>query len=325
MISCGDDDNGFYIEFKSKSRKVGNVRQEFEIQAQQLYKENPNIVLAISGGLDSQVMLHSFLCQGLKVNTSFMYMPGYNDNEFLYVKTLDEKYNINTEIIKLNPMDFYKHFCLQSIEHDIINKYSLLFAYYMSLMPEDYTFVQHSGPNLKYEIWKNLNDKQIYHRLGYQSNDVSKMRAFNLYNKKNKPVLFSHFGEHLLSVFQDEIFISGLYASDFWPDVNGKKSQELDKLKQNEEVFKRCTLYDPFLKGIIYGKYWKDELEYFPSSTLSMHKLEFYGHLGYSTGENRKKILDTTVLIPMDELYNVLDSDESISKKYYLKKLTSAE
>ena len=152
MISCGDDDNGFYIEFKSKSRKVGNVRQEFEIQAQQLYKENPNIVLAISGGLDSQVMLHSFLCQGLKVNTSFMYMPGYNDNEFLYVKTLDEKYNINTEIIKLNPMDVYNHFCLQSIEHDIINKYSLLFAYYMSLMPEDYTFVQHSGPNLKYEI-----------------------------------------------------------------------------------------------------------------------------------------------------------------------------
>jgi hypothetical protein len=320
MISCGDDDTGFYIEFKSKSRKVGNVRQEFEIQAQQLYKENPNIVLAISGGLDSQVMLHSFLCQGLKVNTSFMYMPGYNDNEFLYVKTLDEKYNINTEIIKLNPMDFYKHFCLQSIEHDIINKYSLLFAYYMSLMPEDYTFVQHSGPNLKYEIWKNLNNNKIYHRLGYQSNDVSKMRAFNLYNKKNKPVLFSHFGEHLLSVFQDEIFISGLYASDFWPDVNGKKSQELDKLKQNEEVFKRCTMYDPFLKGIIYGKYWKDELEYFPSSTLSMHKLEFYGHLGYGTGENRKKILDTTVLIPMDELYNVLDSDESISKKYYLKK-----
>ena len=325
MINCGDDDNGFYIEFKSKSRKVGNVRQEFEIQAQQLYKENHNIVLAISGGLDSQVMLHSFLCQGLKVNTSFMYMPGYNDNEFLYVKKLDEKYNIETEIIKLNPMDFYNHFCLQSIEHDIINKYSLLFAYYMSLMPEDYTFVQHSGPNLKYEIWKNLNNNKIYHRLGYQSNDVSKMRAFNLYNKKNKPVLFSHFGEHLLSVFQDEIFISGLYASDFWPDVNGKKSQELDKLKQNEEVFKRCTLYDPFLKGIIYGKYWKDELEYFPSSTLSMHKLEFYGHLGYSTGENRKKILDTTVLIPMDELYNVLDSDESISKKYYLKKLTSAE
>lgn len=325
MINCGDDDNGFYIEFKSKSRKVGNVRQEFEIQAQQLYKENHNIVLAISGGLDSQVMLHSFLCQGLKVNTSFMYMPSYNDNEFLYVKKLDEKYNIETEIIKLNPMDFYNHFCLQSIEHDIINKYSLLFAYYMSLMPEDYTFVQHSGPNLKYEIWKNLNDKQIYHRLGYQSNDISKMRAFNLYNKKNKPVLFSHFGEHLLSVFQDEIFISGLYASDFWPDVNGKKSQELDKLKQNEEVFKRCTMYDPFLKGIIYGKYWKDELEYFPSSTLSMHKLEFYGHLGYSTGENRKKILDTTVLIPMDELYNVLDSDESISKKYFLKKVTSAE
>ena len=218
----------------------------------------------------------------------------------------------------------YDEFCKQSIEHDILNKYSLLHAYYMSLMPEDYTFVQHSGPNLKYEIWKNLNNNEIYHRLGYQSNDVSKMRAFNLYNKKNKPVLFSHFGEHLLSVFQDEIFISGLYASDFWPVINGKKSQELGRLKQNEELFKRCTMYDPYIKGIVYGKYWKDELEYFPSSTLPMHNLEFYGDIGYNTG-NRKKILDTTVLIPMDELYNVLDSNESICKKYYLKKVTSAE
>jgi hypothetical protein len=326
MISCGDDDIGFYIEFKSKCREVGNIRQEFEIRAQQLYEENNNIILAMSGGLDSQVMLHSFLSQGLKVKTSFLYMPGHNNNDFLHIKAIDKKYKIETEIIELNPTDFYDKFCLQSIEHDILNKYSLLFAYYMSLMPEDYTFVQHSGPNLKYEIWKNLNNNKIYHRVGYQSNDISKIRAFNLYNKKNKPVLFSHFGEHLLSVFKDEIFISGLYASTFWPDiVECKKSQELDNLKQNHEVFQRCTMYDPFIKGIIYGKYWKNELSYFKSSTIAMHKLHNYGSIGYDSGVNRKKILDTTVLIPMNELYNLLNSNKSISKKYYLKKVTSAE
>jgi len=325
MITIGDDEVGFYIKFESKSHEVGNIRQEFEIRAQQLYKENNNIILGISGGLDSQVMLLSFLSQGLKVKTSFMYMPGYNDIELLYVKTIDKKYKIKTEIIKINPMDFYDEFCKQSIEHDILNKYSLLHAYYMSLMPEDYTFIQNLF-SFVYEIFKNLNDNQMYYRVGYQSlNDITRMRAFNLYNKKNKPIIFGLFEEHLLSLFKDEIFISGLYASNFWPDVNGRKSQELDKLKQNEEIFKRCTMYDPFIKGIIIGKYWKDELEYFPSSTLPMHKLEFYGHLGYGTGENRKKILDTTVLIPMDELYNVLDSDKSISKKYYLKKVTSAE
>ena len=325
MITIGDDEAGFYIKFESKSHEVGNIRQEFEIRAQKLHKENNNIILGISGGLDSQVMLLSFLSQGLEVKTSFMYMPGYNDIELLYVKTIDKKYKIKTEIIKLNPMEFYNKFSKQSIEHDILNKYSLLHAYYMSLMPEDYTFIQNPGPNLNNEIWKNLNDNRMYHRVGYQSNDITRMRAFNLYNKKNKPIIFGLFEEHLLSLFKDEIFISGLYASNFWPDVDGRKSQELDKLKQNDEIFKRCTIADPFIKGIIIGKYWKDELEYFPSSTLPMHKLEFYGHLGYGTGENRKKILDTTVLIPMDELYNVLDSDESISKKYYLKKVTSAE
>ena len=78
MIQYGRDDNDFYIEFKSKSREVGNIRQEFEIRARQLYEENDNIVLGISGGLDSQVMMHSFFSQGLNVKTSFMYVPNCN-------------------------------------------------------------------------------------------------------------------------------------------------------------------------------------------------------------------------------------------------------
>jgi hypothetical protein len=44
MIQYGRDDNDFYIEFKSKSREVGNIRQEFEIRARQLYEEKDNIV-----------------------------------------------------------------------------------------------------------------------------------------------------------------------------------------------------------------------------------------------------------------------------------------
>jgi len=90
MIQYGRDDNDFYIEFKSKSREVGNIRQEFEIRARQLYEQKDNIVLGISGGLDSQVMMHSFLCQGLNVKTSFLYMPGYNDNEYECIKILEK-------------------------------------------------------------------------------------------------------------------------------------------------------------------------------------------------------------------------------------------
>ena len=64
---------------------------------------------------------------------------------------------------------------------------------------------------------------------------------------------------------------------------------------------------NPYLGMNLLGEYRQDDLSYFVKYFTSLPQT------------------DSQVLIPMDELYNVLDSDESISKKYYLKKLTSAE
>lgn len=321
MIQYGRDDNDFYIEFKSKSRKVGNIRQEFEIRARQLYEEKDNIVLGISGGLDSQVMMHSFFSQGLKVKTSFMYMPNCNDNEYEYIKILDEKYQIKTDIVCINPLDYYDELKSKSVEYDIASPYSLLHGIYSNFFPSDYVFIQSQGPSLYHNIFTNMNTKEIFFQTSYYEDTISRRRSFDIYERRNNNLLWADFSEHLLSLMNDDVFLTALCISNYWTD---EKSQQSFKSKTG--VIKRSTSYDKYIKPFIFGKYWKNELLYFPKfSGLEkiIHKLEYFrvdmveenGQLPFRGND---KIGRNSIFISINELYDLLNSNEDISKKYYL-------
>jgi hypothetical protein len=321
MIQYGRDDNDFYIEFKSKSREVGNIRQEFEIRARQLYEEKDNIVLGISGGLDSQVMMHSFLCQGLNVNTSFLYMPGYNDNEYKCIKILDEKYKIKTDIVSINPLDYYDELKSKSIEYDILSPYTLLHGIYSSFFPIDAVFIQAQGPSLYHNIFTNKTTKETVFQTSYYEDTVSRRRAFDMYERKNNSLLWADFSEHLLSLMNDDIFITALCISDYWTDNKSQQSFETRK-----GIIKRDTSYDKYIKPFIFGKYWKNELLYFPKDTgfnILIHEFKDFG-LDMVVEDNQysftyhDKIKKNSVLIPINELYNLLNSNKNISEKYYL-------
>lgn len=321
MIQYGRDDNNFYIEFKSKTREVGNIRQEFEIRARQLYEEKDNIVLGISGGLDSQVMMHSFFSQGLNVKTSFMHIPNCNDNEYSYIKKLEEKYKIKTDIVSINPLDYYDELKSKSIEYDIMSPYSLLHGIYSNFFPSDCVFIQSQGPSLYHNMFTNINTKETFFQTSYYEDTVSRRRAFDMYERKNNSLLWADFSEHLLSLMNDDIFITALCISDYWTDNKSQQSFETRK-----GIIKRDTSYDKYIKPFIFGKYWKNELLYFPKfSGLEKIMPEFKDFGLDMVVENNQysftyndKIKKNSVLIPINELYNLLNSNENISKKYYL-------
>jgi len=321
MIQYGRDDNDFYIQFKSKSREVGNIRQEFEIRARQLYEENNNIVLGISGGLDSQVMMHSFFSQGLNVKTSFMHIPNCNDNEYSYIKKLEEKYKIKTDIVTINPLDYYDELKSKSIEYDIMSPYSLLHGIYSNFFPSDCVFIQSQGPSLYHNMFTNINTKETFFQTSYYEDTVSRRRAFDMYERKNNSLLWADFSEHLLSLMNDDIFVTALCISNYWTDNKSQQSFETRK-----GIIKRDTSYDKYIKPFIFGKYWKNELFYFPKfSGLEKIMPEFKDFGLDMIVENNQysftyndKIKKNSVLIPINELYNLLNSNENISEKYYL-------
>lgn len=321
MISYGRDNFDFYIEFKSKSREVGNIRQEFEIRAKQLYEEKDDIVLGISGGLDSQVMMHSFFCQGLKVKTSFLYMPGYNNHEYQYIQILDEKYKTKTDIVSIDPMDYYDEIKNRSLEYDILSPGTLLHGIYSSFFPMDTTFIQAQGPSLYHNILTNRTTKKTFFETSYYEDTVSRRRAFDMYKRKNNSLFWADFSEHFLSLMNDDIFLSALCISDYWTDAKSKQSFET-----NEGIIRRCTSYDSYIKPFIFGKYWKNELFYFPKSTgfnILIHKFKDFGldmveENGQYAFKRTDKSKRNSIFIPINELYDLLNSNEDISKKYYL-------
>jgi len=321
-MKYASDDIGFYIEFRSKKHEVGNFRQEYEKRAKQLYEGNNNIVIGLSGGLDSQVMLHSFLSQGLNVKTSFMYYGKYNDNELQQVKKIDEKYGIKTDIVFIDPVECYQEFKEQSVKYDLISPYALLHGKYLTMIPEDCTLIQCQGPDLYSQTFTNKDTKETFFATGYYDNTVSRHRAFDINPRKNKPIFFPNFEEHLLSLMNDDVFISSLCISDYWTDV---KSQ--DSFQTKSGLIKRDTNWDKYIKPFIFAKYWKDELMYFPKFAGLENIMEVFKDFGPGTFTENGKIsftfnelsLRNTIMIPIKELYDILNSNDNITKKYYLK------
>ena len=101
--SFGIENNLFYVDYSSCGG-VDTVKVECEKRAQELIKSNRPLLLGLSSGLDSQVVLHSFYSQGFKIDCSFLHLPGYNDNELAQVLLLEKKYGFKSIVVELDPM-----------------------------------------------------------------------------------------------------------------------------------------------------------------------------------------------------------------------------
>ena len=97
-----DQNDKYWIEYTSLPRSIGNMRQELDLACQRIANERKTII-SLSSGLDSQVVLHSFVQQGLPHECAFMYHPGFNDSEFQNIKILEKKYNFKCNIIDIDP------------------------------------------------------------------------------------------------------------------------------------------------------------------------------------------------------------------------------
>lgn len=297
-MDYGFNDRGrFYVDHPSCSRPVGTLREEAEQRARDLYEQNKKIIVCMSSGLDSQVVLHSFLTQGIPVECAFLRLNGYNAVEEEQLKILEKKWGFEANVININPDEDKENLIALSKELDT-NIYHTIHYNFIKKLPEDYNVIQiHHDPWIRSDI-KN-NKHYIYH--SKHDAEIGRMRPLKTLSRSGKVVSFDDTSEYFLSTLTDDVFQNFLKS---WTYFNG------NNLNYNAEPLRQIYRYDFYIKPFLYAKHWGDALEYFP---------KFRGHenVDWITTEVSKIKSVTGCFIEINSLINHLKNIGSGRARYY--------
>lgn len=288
------DHNNFKVTVIGCSRPVSNIKVESELAAEKLYNQNNKIMLGLSGGLDSQIVLHSFYSQSIPLSCAFLYMPGFNDIEYNNVMLLKNKFNLDLTVIDFDP-DFYKDDLIEEYKVTGIPPFQLLHKKFLGMLPDEYDFILGlDGPDL---VLKNGTWNVIQTANSFVN---SRTRAMELLNRSGRIIAWEKIPELMLSILTDDVVTSYMYAHNYI--VNNGLSYHSDA------SIPLIDHFDLYMKPFMYAKYWGGSLEYFPK---------------YQGPENVNWIMDTKwhdyrkniVFLPYAELIDCLQNNKT--KTYF--------
>lgn len=294
----GFENNQWWVEYKSCRWMPGNMREESDRRAKEIGETSKKIMLSLSGGIDSQSMLLSFLEMGVPVESAFLYLPGFNDKELENLRLVEKKYQIKAHIIDVDVLKIKEELEHEASKHDIqIN--SILQKKFVSLLPDDYDFVQMAHD--PYVHIKEGNTPFWYQ--GYNSIEMVRQRAFDLLDRKGKCIFYGDTSEFLASMLDEEIMWSCLYS---WPYFKGNGLKNTANRKETSP--NTVDRWDYYIKPLIYGKYWKDELLYFP---------KWSGFENISFFQTPIKMKEHALLIPLRSFVDFLKSCNGETIRFY--------
>ena len=249
-MKYGFENNKFYIEFPAMSRVPGNMREESDRRAIEIAETYKKPLLGISSGVDSQSVLHSFWTQGIPLDSVFFYMPNYNDLEYNQLQQIKKKYGTRIDVIDIDPMKYEEEVLIFSKEHKMHPIQSMQ-KVFLSFVSDDYDFIQ-----MTHDPFTHISSAgNFYYYQNFSSPEISRSRAANSLNRTGKYIGYGETSEFLFSILNDDVYKSALYTHRYF-DGNG--------LNKPNCLLKTVDRWDYYIKPLIYGKYWKDELIYFP-------------------------------------------------------------
>ena len=292
----GFEEDKFYIDFVSCTRPHGNMREESDRRALELAEGGGKFMLGFSGGVDSQSVLHSFTELGIPLETAFMYLPGSNDHEYEQVKILDKKYGIKTHVIDIDPYTIEKEIIEEANLLPAPWRYLALQKRFIKLLPKDYHIIQMIHDPFVYVSPTN----KLYYYQGYYLPEISRITAMADLDRTGKYILYGDTTEFLLSIINDDVYRAALKSARYF-DENGVSIPG-----KNLKTFDR---WDYYIKPIIYGKYWGDELIYFP-------KYRGYENIEY-LGVRTANVREHAIYVPYEEIIDFLKIPGGITKRIY--------
>jgi hypothetical protein len=256
-MKTGFENNRYYIEYESAGRKIGTMREELNLAVKSISETSEDkLLISLSSGLDSQVIVHSFHEQGLPYTCAFLHMPGYNDNEYANVKVLQDKYKFKLLVRELDPAKEKDEILeLAYANHTLPNNY--MHKKFLSMLPEDMDFLNGlEGP----DFVMNKQTKKKFVMDAYWNFENTRLRVLRELNNRSGKVLNidkSETGDAFLASILNDAVVKG-YVNSMEYIVNNDLVDGSGK--KPAVIFN----YNYYIKPIIMGRYWGEELIYFP-------------------------------------------------------------
>jgi len=293
-MNHGFENGKFFVDIKSCDYIPSDMRDANDKRALELAKNGDKILLSFSSGLDSQSVFLSFRDIGIIPETYFVYMPGYNDFEYENIKIVDEKFQIKTNIIDFDINILKQNLLDEAALLDVTPLYALWHRF-LKLLPSDGTFIQMAHDPFVYIS----TEKKFYYYLSYYSPEVMRDRAFNTVERNGDYVFYGNNSEMLYSILNDDIFKAALRSHEYF-DGNG--------LSKDGASLKTVDRWDYYIKPLLYGKYWKDELIYFP---------KFAGHFNVDWMQTPMQYRKHGIFFEFNQLLSYLESGSGKTKRYF--------
>lgn len=290
MIYGLDENDKFYVEYTACPEPIGTVRQEMEKSCIRLANEaQSKVLISLTSGLDSQVLLHTFHTLGLPYECAFMYHPGYNDFEYNNIKILEKKYGFKCTIVEIDPFAIREEIEASAIATGIPAEHHMM-KKFLAQLPEDQDFCQ--GIESFDFVFR---QGKAYCMESWTAIEVASQRALKQVERSGKIVCIDRrapFDNFALAYLSDPV-VTGY--------ING-----LEYIKGNGLVDKETGEPPPlifsweyYVKPIIYGIYWGKELEIFPKY-VSSEKVDFI--MNPVDSRLRHNYKNKCVFVPRDEL-----------------------
>jgi hypothetical protein len=247
-----DEQGKYWIEYTSCPRPVGNMRQELDLACQRIASQRPTMI-SLSSGLDSQIVLHSFVEQGLDHECAFLYHPGFNDSEFENVKILEKKYGFKSHVITIDAMAV-KEQAEALAESTRVPPQHHVKTMFFDQLDDSYQILE--GPEnpdlfLDNGRWRMM---ESYNAIDTTANWFHAGRRNPVVHLDRR----SQHQEFAISILIDDIAQAYRHAFPYIRE-NGMVDAKTGKVPL--WVIWGWGLY---IKPIQFGKYWGNELEYFP-------------------------------------------------------------
>jgi hypothetical protein len=303
MIYGLDENDKFYVEYTSCERPIGNVRQEMERACTKLASEG-KILISLTSGLDSQVLLHTFHTLGLPYQCAFMYHPGYNDFEYNNIKILEKKYGFECIIVEIDPFAIKEEIEELAIATGIPAEHHMM-KKFLEQLPEDTDFLQ--GIESFDFIFK---QGKAYCMESWTAIEVASQRALKQVKRSGKIVCIDRrapFNEFALAYLSDPVVTGYINGLEY---IKGNGLVDKDTGNPPPLIFS----WEYYVKPIIYGMYWGKELEIFPKY-VSCEQVDFI--MNPSDTRMRHNYKNKCVFVERDELIKHLSDWGSNKTKRY--------
>jgi len=221
------------------------------VETTKLINENTDLPINIlfSGGVDSEVVVRSFIEAGIKVTCIICDMCGYNTHDIKYAISFCKQHNIPHKIIYLNIKKFWAEHL-----YDIAKRTDCVSPQFPAIM---WMSDQVQGFNIIGVGECFL--RQHYNWVMYEREKVASLyKHYILTNKQGAPGFFQYTPELMLSFLEHkrikEITESDTYPvkpkiyQDMWPDIEMRK-----KYNGFEKIHDICEIYREKLHMMIPG------------------------------------------------------------------------